>query len=103
MKNEFTPGPWEILGDSTLHINSKATIKGRKICSMLPNTDAETRANATLIAATPELYEALAGLSEAIKTCPEFTDAMLNIGFDIDVIEWLKTARSALTKARGES
>lgn len=55
---KHTPGPWEIFGSSTLNITGKAMAKGRKVCSINATQD-EDRANAALIAAAPEMLEAL--------------------------------------------
>ena len=57
---KHTKGPWKILGSSTLNIQSDRTKVGerRRIASLLA-TNAEDNANAALIAAAPEMLEAL--------------------------------------------
>jgi hypothetical protein len=72
----FTPGPWELRGLTVFEV-------GKTGISVAVATQHETnaKANARLIAAAPELYEAL---TEAVKTNPQE--------------EWI----ALLAKARGE-
>lgn len=88
-----TPGPWLITPDFKTAVNA-----GRKHVAMVnfnSTTDAEKRvageeheANARLIAAAPDMFEALQGLVS-------FFD---KTGF---TTEFLSDARSALSKAQG--
>ena len=55
---KHTKGPWNIEGESTLNIVSRAAAKGRRISSLLATCE-EDNANARLIAAAPEMLEAL--------------------------------------------
>lgn len=93
----FTPGPW--------HWDSEAFGSGLDWCliqgpggdpggSILEGgfvlaDDAENLANAHLIAAAPELYEALHNLVEAVR-------------FDVNKVRRLDQAETILAKARGE-
>ena len=88
-ESKFTPGPW--LFSSYKSGNSVIVIDGKEFdvaTVNYPNRDA----NAHLIAAAPELYEAL----EFLLTCKhgEFCDHYR---------EAERKAKAALAKARGES
>ena len=86
----FTPGPWRIEEEPYLHVRSD---QGCVFAS-----DYTTEANASLIAAAPDLYEALnniiavIGAMQAIGTKPK-----------LDGSRALDAARSALAKADGLS
>ena len=92
----ITPGPWKIAAHcSTLIFDTK----GRSIASAggyQSNTEStidENEANAQLIAAAPDLLEALeaiVGLDDSIENYQKLCDAM-------------QSARIAISKARGES
>ena len=116
MSNEqkWTPGPWEIIndgdifaplgGDSGDGVRADSS-DGWQIAEVdayiafvdggLVELGAEPRrANARLIAAAPELFEALDGLLSELDSTPE-----------IDLSSWgvsTAKARAALAKARGE-
>lgn len=79
MSNEkFTPGPWEFLGflprfDSGDHFCNRGIVEavnGMAVCKCFATTSdidshsdwAEAEANGALIAAAPEIYEALTGM-----------------------------------------
>jgi len=92
---KHTKGPWKVsygLGSMVTYAINKSS----------PDID-ETKANARLISAAPEMLEALELLVESISGCPEFVDAMKSHGFDIEVTDSLKTAKQAIKKAKGES
>lgn len=78
---KFTPGPWYV--DGTFVTNDEDL----DICSM---GDVAWEANAHLIAAAPELYEALRDLIAYCDPTGDYID---------DELVW---ARAALAKARGE-
>lgn len=69
---KFTPGPWKLLPYGACNVKSES---GRSICTTsvyTTNTDngehiSENEANAKLIAATPELLEALKNLINGIN------------------------------------
>lgn len=63
--------------------------------------DALNEQDARLIAAAPEMLEALECLYIAIKESPEYVDAMKSFGFHIDVVESLKLAKQVINKAKG--
>lgn len=101
MNTKYTPGPWEIgqFPDGfKLEVRANdglvATVRGAS------GTKAMTRANARLIAAAPEMLEALNKCEDVIGT------AVLH-GHLIDnphspVWEALREARAAIDKTRGE-
>jgi hypothetical protein len=103
-----TPGPWKTNRDG--YVYSVAT--GERVCSphsTLPDNEKmsehikDLKANAHLIAAAPELYEALRGCAEALvyygtmKPSGEFQKVIPRLG------DALSEAKAALTKARGEA
>ena len=106
-ETKFTPGPWSvdrnvIRGDAdqfgrTVAIASTLNVAwpyGRRATKEEPY-------NAHLIAAAPELYEALDQLL-AVKECCDETGYVDGEGF-VDVEAVMDKARAALAKARGES
>lgn len=91
--NKHTPGPW--LFSSYKSGNSVIVIDGKEFdvaTVNYPNRDA----NAHLIAAAPELYEALDGLLADITEYQEINF----LGGENN--HWQVRARAALAKARGE-
>lgn len=102
---KHTPGPWEMKPEEVdkPYIRIRGTqLGGRfKIANVLtpvydgvPEREAkETRANAQLIAAAPELLEAL-------QLCEEFMSQLPSTGFD--GLARIEGARKAITKALGE-
>ena len=99
---QFTKGPWELFltGDERgIYIGLDLFGLSSKVvttvdCDDLPK--AEAQANAHLIAAAPELYEALKGASELINRILK--------GDDWGAIEeYYIEAMDALAKARGEA
>lgn len=101
-----TPGPWEIKPEEVdkCYIRIRGTkLGGRfKIANVLtPIYDGvnereanETRNNARLIAAAPELLEAL-------QLCEEFMSLLPSTGFD--GLARIEGARKAIAKALGEA
>ena len=87
---QFTPGPWYGDGREDKALLLVYTERGRDIC-FVPEDGAEDQANAHLIAAAPDLYEAL-------------DQILWSFGSDIrDYDADLHTlAYAALAKARGE-
>ncbi len=96
MTDKHTPGPWKVAGDD---INGQAIVRGEHVeiatCwhHCLGSLEIQMRANARLIAAAPELLEALEALMVTI-------DAQINAGLRWDPEE-VAAARSAIAKARG--
>ncbi|WP_324695450.1 hypothetical protein [Novosphingobium sp. RL4] len=97
---KFTPGPWsasKLIGADDLGIvNSYGSAVAR-----IGNLDIANPANAHLIAAAPELYEALLELAQHAS----HQDSAIKNGGSLvpfDVPAKIKKAIAALAKARGE-
>lgn len=101
MENKHTPGPWEISGSSIWNPETHRAIyaSGGK---PIHKRDEEGQANARLIAAAPELLEALEALEnravEMRKLIDPKTWAELESMATIEIIN----ARAAIAKARGK-
>ena len=89
-----TPGPWEVLPESDSH-------EGPLIAECdLQSDEAQNRANARLIAAAPDLLEALR--ASVAATDRELEAFRRNLGRNPLVMpEWLAGARAAIAKAEG--
>jgi hypothetical protein len=117
MAAKHTPGPWtagsegdatgEIVGPHMVYVASVATIVDFPCIEddERPAVEAECRANAALIAAAPELYEALRSESEMLEALildlrhlPEPFSPGPRLGRMLDIA---KAARAALAKAEG--
>ncbi len=96
-KNKFTSGPWFVDHNSPFLVRAHDDINGRHIAHVGPANYAPRfdvdEPNARLIAAAPELLEALATAREWI----EFSAGMGGGGFKI-----LDEIDKAIAKARGE-
>jgi len=90
---KFTPGPWEAVGGCMNAIAPMGSKLAIAECWYRGDWD-NTRANARLIAAAPDMYEALGDLIECI-------DPDTGNGF-ISKVEW-HNARTAIAKAEGRS
>jgi hypothetical protein len=100
METKFTQGPWDVLGEIVIAEKGHKTIK--PLCSFNGRiSPQEDKANAHLIAAAPDMYKEieqdilwLQRLSKGyvIGSC-ELRSCILRI----------KTKKSLLAKARGES
>lgn len=117
-ETKFTPGPWHCASKKPRQISDKRGFKIAK-CLLLTKganfelSKQEGLANAHLIAAAPELYEALEQALAAIKDFLEYehdgdpwTEDARAMG-EMDIHEFLAdgrfdSARAALAKARGE-
>lgn len=105
MSGKWTPGPWAVM-NSTIY-NTYVGVRGPCTVAAIRNgankkTRAETDANATLIAAAPELYEALFNLMNCFAISKFEPDpgqpSMLKDGiYD----KHMRAAQVALHKARG--
>lgn len=97
-KPKFTPGPWKTFTYDVTIANDM--VEGRDgdfvaDCTMSLRTDDENNANARLISAAPELYEAVIGAYEIL--C-DFTDEdWKNRDFNV-----VKKCLAAIRKANGE-
>ncbi len=91
-RTEHTPGPWELIHFGGPQIGHKAS--GDAVCTMWgdENDPADPfHANARLIAAAPDILEAL----EIAVTLWAFQST------DAPQREWLSIAEAAIAKARG--
>lgn len=97
MEFKGTPAPWIIIdGDDYFNITAKSTESSPNYMPLLDSDSIgmiEMRANAHLIAAAPELLEALIELTESAK---ESIDGLGDLSDAID------TAKSAIAKALGQ-
>ena len=100
-ETKWTAGPWRVETTAGLdglpdhHVFSH----GRRIAqvnwqSELPSGEREAFSNASLMAAAPELYQALAKWQDVMTKSPQ--------GPRSELIDARETARAALAKARGE-
>jgi len=93
MTSKHTPGPWSIDGEGT-----NAMVRGADLTIVAVRhrlTGQTHEANARLIAAAPELLEALEDLVYLAEA------AMREVG-EYDIEAELADARAAIAKARGE-
>jgi hypothetical protein len=102
--SNFTPGPWKIVAPS---IREPHGVNGAKIwgandapvCQIPRRADRpldRKRADLNLIAAAPEIYEALRGL------LAEITEYQTINSLGGENNHWQDKARAALAKAKGE-
>ncbi len=93
--SKHTPGPWYAVGYWVEHGDSVADICTCDPAAIeqehLGRTSAEIEANARLIAAAPDLLEAL-------KSMPQSMAAT-----DDDLMRWVEKARAAIAKATGDA
>jgi hypothetical protein len=100
MKPKHTPGPWRVGSwyDGRLPI-VVADLADRSIIAELTGAKRAHEANAHLIAAAPDLLEALEGAQKALRKALPFLPA------DSESIfcgEWLDEINAAIAKAKGE-
>ena len=91
-----TPGPWKVLcGDVVLECNEK------EVVAWVGNIDGQMINNAHLIAAAPEMLEALENLVAINEAHNQAVEGVIG-----RPVEWkdgyLDEARAAIRKARGE-
>ena len=87
----FTPGPWVVISDDGVYeVDADAGMSGCQPICRMGNVFTAKAANARLIAAAPDLYEALCALRECIMETrgPDANNAV-------------RAADAALAKARG--
>lgn len=124
-KTKFTPGPWNVTRDhwGPTCINTRAYTTGPAIAVLTRQgdeqrarfTDAcggygleETKANAALIAAAPDLYQALIALSEGLIAIDELVNSSVMDAHSKQCIRLVRDGASAmavraLTRAEGRS
>jgi hypothetical protein len=102
LEKPWTPGPWPVdqSGDGKRYIIGKGLVEGPngyEVAEVYADDApyAETRANARLIAAAPDLYEALEAILQTV-------DAQYASGIRWDPAQ-RDAARKALAKANGET
>ena len=99
-ETKFTPGPWSIFGPLSDKHEPAYRVSAERTLSLTvsPCPDGfvhgENKANAHLIAAAPELYEAL---EEIVENAVVYYEGSMDI-----YSEAIENARNALAKARGE-
>lgn len=102
MSTKHTPGPWRVEQDGNMNPNLTFRICGpwihRKSSARQPyHALADTEANARLIAAAPELLEALK------LAYQQFDDAIHCRRPSMHPLEYAKVLRAAIAKAEGRS
>ena len=103
-KEKFTPGPWKLI-----EVDGRL-VPSHDYCSILTVVHEDdsvfgavySKEDAALIAAAPDMYAALSELLDS-DSVAIFSSAMESDSWKLDLKEWETRARSALSKARGES
>jgi hypothetical protein len=90
-ETKFTPGPWVKNWTAPYNVSGQG---GSQIATVHFFSNEECQGNADLIAAAPELYEALENALDRLDD--------ISIYYNIDLSEEIKAANAALAKARGE-
>ncbi len=68
----YTKGKWKVTDNNNLEVEAEE----QEICRLYQND--EDKANALLISAAPDCYEALKALCSSIDSCIELTPKILN-------------------------
>lgn len=87
-KPKHTPGPWIVRADQRREHKLYVVDSEERIQCEMFNTVSDSKANAQLIAAAPELLSAL--------------EALINAGYTEDRYEAMQKANSAIKKAKGQ-
>jgi hypothetical protein len=90
--SNHTKGPWVIRCSGDVGQQGGALVASVYPVSLCVRTTAENKANARLIAAAPDLLEAL----------DELANGYAGNRFDVGIVDRIKKARAALAKARGD-
>ena len=106
-ETKWTPGPWvydpdfEPEDEPVIWTAGDIADAVAYLSTSAPNSDEEIVANAHLIAAAPELYEALERAKQCVATHDHaFEESVTE--FEALLKCWLKDANAALAKSRGE-
>lgn len=98
---KFTPGPWKLTRNphGEVHYCSVHVIDERGCADTIADIHLHYNANSHLIAAAPDLFEALCRITQAATKCE-----MYDTPPQAESIEWadIEKALMALAKARGE-
>ena len=92
--SKHTPGPWRVVRQNGSPTTGEWMIAGSKhgyLAEVRDCGSGDVKANAHLIAAAPDLYDALDSLLSAIDSCAELTPQLL------------RAFEKTLAKARGEA
>lgn len=100
----FTPGPWVLSDEGAKHSTLRVrhgNEYGKALATVHMAGAPEQRPNARLIAAAPELYEALENL---VSQCADdfATEEQLLRGHGATYVEAIMRGRRALSRARGD-
>lgn len=110
MGAQHTPGPWSLSNGNLIRVNGPSLTEGwrRPVvvcgvhrigkCRTGPDADKLALANGTLIAAAPDLLEALEDAVERLAVCARLTG---NAEWAIDAM--LTKHRAAIAKATGDA
>ncbi len=103
MSKKHTPGPWNKIQRTDHTAASIRTESGISVATAFSSEFDQTKANASLIAAAPELLEALARLEFAAQ-CRDNTmgDPSRLIQVKAELASAARQARDAIAKATGE-
>ena len=96
---QFTPGPWSIDGLALVVAPEPAERGEYKAIAQVRHN---ARANARLIAAAPELYEALENLLNESTDTALPSAMLLGAGLSATFVKAVERGLAALAKARGE-
>jgi len=101
--SKHTPGPWEYQEQSDAYTHIVRGPDNLFICQLAQTTSSEIEANARLIAAAPELLEALNGYMSAVDQMNLAMDDGINVHGAISAITgWAEMASAAIAKATGK-
>ena len=100
---KHTPGPWTVYDDSNDGKTNRIEIaaRGKTVARIYQSVPEEDLPNARLIAAAPDLLEALVELSESFVDT-YFDDPRSDEEIDGHQEFWENKARAAIAKATGE-
>lgn len=98
-ETKHTPGPWFVTGAMTKYIEARIGCGMVQEVAAVGPTDADggygeqQHANASLVAAAPELLDALEDALHGVEG---------NHPLDADIHSWQDAARAAIAKAKGQ-